>query len=120
MLRPSRLSTQTTAAALASIGVHAVIFVASAVVVAHRMTSGGSTDVSYPLPSPDDVLVVELPEAQLASPDDAAPSAAAQPVPAPPPEPPGGARLARVDTGRAGHGGDEGAVAPARNLAPRV
>jgi TonB family protein len=116
------LARRTTAAALASIGVHALVFVVSAVVVAHRwsQTDAEPAPHAYPLPSADDVLVVELPQAT-----DVVPSVARielpEPTSEPQPSPPStGATVARVDTGRAGTGGDPDTVAKARNLAPRV
>lgn len=118
-------SPQTLAAALASIGVHVAVAAGSAVLVAQRMASGAepTPTVSYPLPSADDVLVVELPQAAL---EPREPASVAPPVTEPPVVPPpatlapGGVAVAHVDTGSAGHGGDDDTRAKARALAPRI
>jgi TonB family protein len=116
---------QTLAAALASIGVHVAVAVGSAVLMANRIAGAPEpvASASYPVPTADDVLVVELPQAAL-EPREAAPAAPPEPEPPPvlPPAalPPGGVAVAHVDTGSAGHGGDDDTRAKARALAPRV
>jgi TonB family protein len=122
---PRLPSPQTLTAALASLGVHVVVFVASAVLVAQRIAGDPTPapQASYPLPTADDVLVVELPQAAL-EPREAAPATPpiAEPPAVPPPAAlgPGGVRVARVDTGTAGRGGDDDTLAKARALAPRI
>lgn len=122
MPRLAPLTRRTTAAALASIGVHAIVFVASAVVVARRMSdaAGEAPPPGFPVPTADEVIVVELPQAADVTVE---PVPVARPMPevVPPPPPSSlGATTARVDTARAGAGGDPETLAKARNLAPRA
>jgi len=115
-------SDRTAVATLISVAAHGAIALVGAVAVAHGLSSTPppQEQQTFPKPKDDEALVIELPTA--AGIVEISTEVHPQAAPVEPETPPlaGGAKVAHVDDGSAGKGGDPTVTDKARNLAARA